>query len=159
MSGVRIEEIRDPELRRKLMRLADMQAGIRPFGKHLTKRTDLTDRGAAPAASGKQGHSRTDKDRRTWPKQPNKTEWAYCRNMFPPGDGREVRFEAVSFRMANGHKYTPDWVVVEGGRPVECHEVKGKYRLGSLQRARLAFDQARIEWPGIRWFWNGEEQK
>ena len=81
---------------------------------------------------------------------PNKTEAAYrARHLV----GKDARYEALTFRMANGHRYTPDWVVMDGGRPVECHEVKGSYRLGSYQRARLAFDQARVEYPGIVWVW------
>jgi len=55
--------------------------------------------------------------------------------------------------MANGHRYTPDWVVVTAGGRIECHEVKGGYALHSHQRARLAFDQARIEFPWIMWVW------
>ena len=55
--------------------------------------------------------------------------------------------------MANGHRYTPDWVVVTTGGRIECHEVKGGYALHSQQRARLAFDQARVEYPWIVWVW------
>ena len=84
---------------------------------------------------------------------PNKTESAYRARHLA---GKDARYEAVTFRMANGHRYTPDWVVVADGKPIECHEVKGAYRLGSYQRARLAFDQAAVEWPGIRWVW-GED--
>ncbi len=87
-------------------------------------------------------------------KGPNKTEAEYRRLYL--GTGRRdlvaVAFEGVTFRLANGHRYTPDWVYVEGGRLV-CVEVKGSYRLGSYQRARLAFDQAAVEWPGVRWIW------
>ena len=53
-------------------------------------------------------------------------------------------------------------VCVEGAYPpfsevtadgtIECHEVKGGYALHSHQRARLAFDQARVEFP-FRWVW------
>ncbi len=80
---------------------------------------------------------------------PNKTEALY-RDVFLVG--MDARFEALTLRMANGHRYTPDWVVVRGGR-VECHEVKGSYRLHSHQRARLAFDQARIEFPQFVFVW------
>jgi len=66
--------------------------------------------------------------------------------------GKGARFEALVFRLTNGHRYTPDWVYVDGGRLV-CVEVKGARRLGSYQRARLAFDQAAIEWPDARWIW------
>ena len=66
--------------------------------------------------------------------------------------GKAARFEALVFRLANGHRYTPDWVYVEGGRLV-CVEVKGSRRLGSYQRARVAFDQVVVEWPDARWIW------
>jgi hypothetical protein len=78
--------------------------------------------------------------------------------------GTDARYEAITFRLANGHRYTPDWVVFESGRPSQCHEVKGSYKFGSHQRARLAFDQAATEFPGLNWFWatltkKGWEQK
>ena len=81
---------------------------------------------------------------------PTKTE-AEFRTRYLGGTG--ARFEALVFRLANGHRYTPDWVVVTAGGRVECHEVKGGYSLHSHQRARLAFDQARIEFPWIVWVW------
>ncbi|MEI6150416.1 MAG: hypothetical protein WCS01_15050 [bacterium] len=81
---------------------------------------------------------------------PNKTEADYQRYHLR---GMDARFEAVTFRMANGHRYTPDWVVFADGRPVACHECKGGYALHSQQRARLAFDQVRVEYPGLVWVW------
>lgn len=94
------------------------------------------------------------------PAGPNKTEARYAAELLC---GLDARYEAITFRMANGHRYTPDWVVFENGRPTQCHEVKGSYRFGSHQRARLAFDQAAAEFPGLNWFWatltkNGWEQ-
>jgi hypothetical protein len=80
---------------------------------------------------------------------PTKTELEFARRHLA---GKAARFEALAFRLANGHRYTPDWVYVEGGRLV-CVEVKGSRRLGSYQRARVAFDQAVVEWPGVRWIW------
>ena len=87
-------------------------------------------------------------------KGPNKTEAAYRRTFIDAhrADLASVAFEGLTFRLANGHRYTPDWVYVEGGRLV-CVEVKGSYRFGSHQRARLAFDQAAVEWPDVRWIW------
>lgn len=80
---------------------------------------------------------------------PTKTEAEYARLHLA---GKGARFEALVFRFANGHRYTPDWSYIEDGRLV-CIEVKGSFRLGSYQRARLAFDQAAVEWPGVRWVW------
>lgn len=76
------------------------------------------------------------------PKQPTKTEAAYRREVLDPNPAvTRVAYEPLTFRMANGHRYTPDWVFTSEGR-IHCVEVKGAYRLGSYQRARLAFDQA-----------------
>ena len=66
--------------------------------------------------------------------------------------GKGARFEGITLRMANGHKYTPDFVYWEDGQIV-CVEVKGSYRLGSYQRARLAYDQAKVEYSAIRFYW------
>lgn len=87
-------------------------------------------------------------------RQPNKTESTYRAQVI---DRMRcvwgVKYEGLTFRMANGHKYTPDWIVVLDSGRVECHECKGPYRLGSHQRARLAFDQARVEFPWADWVW------
>jgi hypothetical protein len=102
--------------------------------------------GAIDGAQGQAGGKAAGRKART----PNKTEAEYARYHLR---GMDARFEGITFRMANGHAYTPDWIVVKDGRPVECHECKGGYALHSQQRARLAFDQARVEWPGLRWVW------
>ena len=81
---------------------------------------------------------------------PTKTEAAYRQQQL---SGMDARYEALIFRLANGHRYTPDWVCVAPDGRITCHEVKGSYRLGSYQRARMAFDQARLEWPAITWIW------
>ena len=83
-------------------------------------------------------------------REPNKTESDYRATFLW---GLDARYEAVTFRMANGHRYTPDWVVFTDGRPSQCHECKGGHALGSQQRARLAFDQVRVEFPGLVWVW------
>lgn len=83
-------------------------------------------------------------------RRPNKTEAKYAAECL---QGLDARYEALTFNLANGHAYTPDWVVFAGGRPVTCHEVKGAHRFHSHQRARLAFDQARVEIPGLFWVW------
>jgi hypothetical protein len=60
---------------------------------------------------------------------------------------RPEHFESRTFRMANGHDYTPD--AFDGRR---CLEVKG-FRHASYGRSRLAFDQARQEFSGFTWMW------
>ena len=86
-------------------------------------------------------------------KEPTKTELRYRLEILdrnPAVSG--IAFEGITLRMANGHRYTPDWTFWVGGR-LHCVEVKGSYRLGSYQRACLAFDQAAVEWPMITWIW------
>jgi hypothetical protein len=60
---------------------------------------------------------------------------------------RPEHFESRTFRMANGHEYTPD--AFDGRR---CLEVKG-FRHASHGRSRLAFDQCRAEFPHYVWIW------
>lgn len=82
---------------------------------------------------------------------PNKTELNYRHTILR--EALDVRFEAMTFRMSNGHRYTPDWVVFEAGLPIACHECKGGYALHSQQRASLAFDQCAKEFPTFQWVW------
>lgn len=104
---------------------------------------------AAPADDESRPVGRMPRGRR-----PNKTEAAYRAEVLGRRtDVAAVHYEGITLRMANGHRYTPDWVVVTAGGRVECHEVKGAYALHSQQRARLAFDQARVEFPWIVWVW------
>lgn len=86
---------------------------------------------------------------------PNATELRY-RDQFLAG--KDARYEALTFHMSNGRRYTPDWVVFVDGRPVSCHECKGSYRLHSHGRAQLAFAQCRVEFPGLEWVWHDEDK-
>lgn len=90
-------------------------------------------------------------------KAPNRTEAEYKRRFIDfrlaSGELTACWFEGLAFRMANGHRYTPDWVCCNAAGKFSCVEVKGPYRFGSHQRARLAFDQARIEYPAVAWVW------
>jgi hypothetical protein len=85
-----------------------------------------------------------------------KTEENYERHLIYMHGSGNVHFEGLSFRLRNGHRYTPDFVCRGAG--IYCYEVKGSYRLHSYSRARLAFDQARIEWPQFVFVWV-EKQK
>ena len=82
-------------------------------------------------------------------------EYACHRRMF---FSKPLRFEPMTLHMQNGHSYTPDFVEFERGKPATCIEVKGAYKLGSYQRARLAFDQCRKEFPCFRWIWAEKQQ-
>ena len=119
---------------------------------HVRAQVDaLMPRGATPVVSGAASANRSAARRR---REPNKTEAAYRAEVLGRrGDVAAVHYEGLTLRMANGHRYTPDWVVVTAGGRIECHEVKGGFALHSQQRARLAFDQARVEFPWIVWVW------
>lgn len=87
---------------------------------------------------------------------PNKTESEYGRLLQLEFPGSRVVFEALTLHMANGHRYTPDWVVMapEGVLCVEVKAVgKNGYKHPSYQRAKVAFDQCRVEFPWFRWRW------
>lgn len=87
---------------------------------------------------------------------PNATEAEY-RDLFLAG--KDARFEGCSLKMANGHTYTGDWAVYDGSEVKEIHECKGAYAFFSQARARLAFDQCRIEFPHIKFFWGRKGKK
>lgn len=82
------------------------------------------------------------------PKGPNDTEAAFNRDIL---GGRGI-FEAMSFKIAGGHRYTPDFIV-QTPSGIEAYEVKGSYRFPSEGRARLAFDDARERFPSVRFYW------
>ena len=115
----------------------------------------LAERGTALAGTaGAVGVSQTAEREARGRRQPNKTEAGYRAEVLGRrGDVAAVHYEGLTLRMANGHRYTPDWVVVTVGGRIECHEVKGGHAMHSEQRARLAFDQARVEFPWIVWVW------
>lgn len=80
--------------------------------------------------------------------QMSKTEIMFNRQML----GDSGKFEAITLRMTNGHRYTPDFLTFDGEKAI-AYEVKGSYKLGSYQRSRLAFDQAKVEFPWIKFLW------
>ncbi len=82
---------------------------------------------------------------------PNRTEQRYYDDHL--SHLTDVRYEPITFRLKNGHRYTPDWVVFREGLPRECIEVKGSYRFGSQNRSQMAWAQARLDFPGLRWVW------
>jgi len=84
--------------------------------------------------------------------QPNKTEAEYA--AYGLGLKIDLRFQALTFHMKNGLDYSPDWVEFDcDGLPCRAIEVKGSHRFHSHGRARLAFNQCKVEFPGIEWIW------
>lgn len=81
-------------------------------------------------------------------KSPNATEAAFNRDILGGGG----IFEGMSFKIAGGHRYTPDFIV-QTTSGIEAYEVKGSYRFPSEGRARLAFDDAAERYPTIKFYW------
>ncbi len=88
---------------------------------------------------------------------PNKTESEYARLLALEFPGASITFEGLTFKLRNSHRYTPDWIVNSGDGQVVCVEVKARgkngFRFASYGRARLAFDQAKLDWPNYQWRW------
>ena len=68
---------------------------------------------AKAARPGAGGDSRTGRRASPGRREPNKTEAAYRAEVLGPRtDVAAIHYEGLTFRMGNGHRYTPDWVVV-----------------------------------------------
>jgi len=85
-----------------------------------------------------------------------KTETKFLNEILRPreqdGEINNILFHPCNLYMQNGHRYTPDFRYDIDG-DIFIVEVKGSYRLPSYRSARLACDQARIEWPCFVWEW------
>ena len=68
-------------------------------------------------------------------------------------DVARVVYEGITIHLDCGKSYTPDWIVVRKDGRIECHEVKGKFKLQSYRSAQWAFAQSRVEWPCFVWVW------
>ena len=109
--------------------------------KHFVK--PLSDEFAKPKRKAKVGKGA---------QQPNATEQEYAE--YGLSITVDLRFQALTFHMKNGNDYTPDWIQFDcEGLPCRAVEVKGSHRFHSHGRARLAFNQCKIEFPGIEWIW------
>lgn len=91
-------------------------------------------------------------------KLPNKTETSYMWLLSLEFPDAKIRYEGLTFHMDCGHAYTPDAVVTfPDGKMlmVEIKPGKGKngFRHGSYQRAKVAFDQCKVEYPQFGWRW------
>ncbi len=107
-----------------------------------------------------QGKTTPEPQKSTEPKI-TKTErefWRYMEAIYPNDKGFKIGFNELSFRMKNGCRYTPDFILWVDDRIVKCIEVKGGYRLPSHGRSRLAFQQARLDFPHLTWEWWTKEK-
>ena len=87
---------------------------------------------------------------------PNATEARYRREELRDVPEHLVKYEGKTFTITNVTKreYTPDWVVSANyGFPPQYHEVKGSYKLGSEDRARLAWEIAAERNPNAIFVW------
>ena len=56
------------------------------------------------------------------------------------GEIIEWKYEPASFRIAEGARYTPDFLVVLPDKSWECHEVKGHWREAAKVRSKVFAD-------------------
>ena len=72
-----------------------------------------------------------------------------------------AHYEAITFHLAGGSRYTPDWIWWSNGK-IYAAEVKGSYRLHSHGRARTAFRECVAQFSTfVFWWavWSGREWK
>lgn len=87
------------------------------------------------------------------PKQ-SKSEIEYGRILnteFPATNGYSIMFEPFSFRLRNGTRYSPDWVVFHGTAIVRIIEVKGTWRLNSAGASAMKFKSCVTDFPMFRY--------
>jgi len=82
-------------------------------------------------------------------REQNKTEQEYNRRYL---DSKGL-YEAVTFHLAGGSRYTPDYLTADPQGRITLHEVKGSYRLHSHGRARTAFRECAAAFPMFGWVW------
>lgn len=83
----------------------------------------------------------------------NKTEVRYALRLEArraAGEIVEFAFEAITLRLADGVRYTPDFLVVYGDHVLGLEEVKGAY---VREDARIKFRVAVEQFPWFRWRW------
>ncbi len=74
----------------------------------------------------------------------NKTEAAYeahLEGLKVLGTIQWFAFEGMSLRLAEGSRYTPDFVVMMASGVIECHEVKGFWAEAAKVRIKVAADK------------------
>jgi len=128
--------------------------GFRPDGKGGLVRL--------PAAEFDARHGRAyvspdpkDRPRIRGPKKriPNATEQRWLNSNLLRDPRLVFRYEAISFRLASGALFTPDWTGWDGAKLVQAIEVKGAHSFHSHGRAALAFKTAAHEWPAVKFIW------
>lgn len=88
--------------------------------------------------------------------EPNKTESRYGDVLaieFRSKDGYSIQYGCLTLRLADGTRYTPDWIVWKGSEIVLAVECKGSFKLGSNGRSVAAFKRAISDFPNIEFRW------
>jgi hypothetical protein len=89
----------------------------------------------------------------------NRTEAAYAMQLEAlkqAGEVRDYLYEAVTLKLANDTRYTPDFFVVYPDR-FECHEVKGFWRDDARVKIKVAAQRfpwmrfLAIQWVNKEW--------
>jgi hypothetical protein len=85
-----------------------------------------------------------------------KCEMEYGRMLDMEFPNAKIRPWGITLRMENSHKYTPDFAVFMPDF-ILLVEVKQRGKTGfrqhSYQRAKVAFDQCRVEFPNFKYRW------
>jgi hypothetical protein len=81
---------------------------------------------------------------------PNATEHRWFLSAKSRWPGLDIRYEAISFRLNSGARYTPDFSGWDHGRLLWCCEVKGAF-LGHSARSILAWKEVAANWPAVTW--------
>ena len=71
----------------------------------------------------------------------NKTEFAYrdhLEALLHAGEILWYRFEGVTLKLADGCRYTPDFVLMNREGWIECHEVKGYWQDDARIKIKIA---------------------
>jgi hypothetical protein len=86
---------------------------------------------------------------------PNLTERRFNAEML----GGNGLFEAITFRLPGGSRYTPDFIRFDDDGAIDAYEVKGSYRFPSEGRAVTAWRECIAAFPWIRFFWYQWDRK
>ncbi len=83
----------------------------------------------------------------------NKTEARYALRLAArraAGEILQFAFEAITLRLADGVRYTPDFLVIYADHVLGLEEVKGAF---VREDARIKFRVAVEQFPWFRWRW------
>ena len=107
--------------------------------------------GARKADVGTKVATRTEKPA-SGPKFKSKTEVAYAQMLEArkrAGEIADWRYEAITFRLADGVRYTPDFLLTDHDGGMAIVEVKGGY---IRDDARIKLRVAVAQFPGFAWY-------